>query len=649
MQFALNPDVMRARAPTRPLTNLEYLQRASAICASRPSVKHLSCSGELFVGMFFDGTGNNEEADFKAPHQGDRKQSNVVRLYHAYKIVRTGATQHHSHYVPGVGTPFPDIADSGGKVGTATSYKGEARIIWGLMCVINSVSRYLKGADAIPRYMANRLANSLDSVFSPGAERSALLQAYIHGLGNIVRIRAKNLPKLNQINLSVYGFSRGAAQTRAFVSWIYELCEKTGGGYTFADIPFRVEFVGIFDTVASVGMAGAFTNGLIGFEGRQSWAYDNMQIHEGVESCVHMAAAHEVRATFPMDSVRILGKYPPNVKEYVYPGSHSNVGGGYGPREQGKCDSLARIPGFDMYCAALSAGVPFESFSGMPASVRNALVPTEQALRAFQSYMTVVNIKPAPVEDMMLGHMAMYFNYRYHGRRGGPGSGTQAYLDRGFANRNSLDKPWLQKTQNYFIEIVSQVVTFLEKTMAEEDSFSHYVPHPYIMGLPLPSVVGIVASLSVAKQIRSAASDRPADNLPSHKNAGRAPEVVLAWKRWLDSSISPDLVDDDAPERTIMKIISILHNRELDKAVTTLFDEYVHDSAAGLAKQGMHEFLYNGIGLCKYRRVYFGDTADRVVHDAAEAHNDAERKKINSRRAQVKQWHLEAEQYKRTR
>lgn len=86
--------------------------------------------------------------------------------------------------------------------------------------------------------------------------------------------------------------------------------------------------MGGVDTVASVGIAGAFSSGLMGAEGHQSWANKNMQIHPGVESCLHIVAAHEIRATFPLDSVRIDQRYPPNVKEYVYPGSHSDVGGG---------------------------------------------------------------------------------------------------------------------------------------------------------------------------------------------------------------------------------------------------------------------------------------------------------------------------------
>ena len=46
-----------------------------------------------------------------------------------------------------------------------------------------------------------------------------------------------------------------AAQARTFVNWLFEVCQQDGGGWTLAGIPLRVQFLGLFDTVASVGAA----------------------------------------------------------------------------------------------------------------------------------------------------------------------------------------------------------------------------------------------------------------------------------------------------------------------------------------------------------------------------------------------------------
>ncbi|MFY0583563.1 hypothetical protein ACN28S_63020 [Cystobacter fuscus] len=42
-----------------------------------------------------------------------------------------------------------------------------------------------------------------------------------------------------------------------------------------------------------------------------------------------MIAAHEIRNSFPVDSVLQGNSYPKNCREMVYPGAHSDVGGGY--------------------------------------------------------------------------------------------------------------------------------------------------------------------------------------------------------------------------------------------------------------------------------------------------------------------------------
>ncbi|AHI74244.1 hypothetical protein BTRA_1661 [Burkholderia thailandensis USAMRU Malaysia  len=49
-----------------------------------------------------------------------------------------------------------------------------------------------------------------------------------------------------------------------------------------------------------------------------------------------------------------------NCEEVVYPGVHSDVGGGYGPEEQGREQDLSLIPLRHMYAEALRAGVPLQ-------------------------------------------------------------------------------------------------------------------------------------------------------------------------------------------------------------------------------------------------------------------------------------------------
>ncbi|WP_240072054.1 DUF2235 domain-containing protein [Cupriavidus taiwanensis] len=55
-------------------------------------------------------------------------------------------------------------------------------------------------------------------------------------------------PRISAVRLSVFGFSRGAAEARTFCQWI-----RKATGMKVGDATLDLRFLGIFDTVASVG------------------------------------------------------------------------------------------------------------------------------------------------------------------------------------------------------------------------------------------------------------------------------------------------------------------------------------------------------------------------------------------------------------
>ena len=82
----------------------------------------LKCSGTELVGIFFDGTGNNEKQDYDQGRVPKEKwsHSNVVRLFYTYMDkAERGTNKSYAYYIPGVGTPFPEIGDDGGTLGSA--------------------------------------------------------------------------------------------------------------------------------------------------------------------------------------------------------------------------------------------------------------------------------------------------------------------------------------------------------------------------------------------------------------------------------------------------------------------------------------------------------------------------------------------------
>ncbi|MEM6162730.1 DUF2235 domain-containing protein, partial [Erwinia sp. P6884] len=82
---------------------------------------------------------------------------------------------------------------------------------------------------------------------------------------------------------------------------------------------------------------------------------------------VHLVSSHEQRLCFPLDSIRRPdGKYPANSMEVVYPGMHSDLGGGYPPGDQGKANAdndgylLSQIALHEMYAFAFGSGAPLK-------------------------------------------------------------------------------------------------------------------------------------------------------------------------------------------------------------------------------------------------------------------------------------------------
>ncbi|WP_170300112.1 T6SS phospholipase effector Tle1-like catalytic domain-containing protein [Pseudoduganella buxea] len=635
IEFAHNPELSKTRSVLRPLTARENMLRAKALSARTNVSQKLACSGQVFAGIFFDGTGNNEMLDYISVRNQPKKQkhSNVVRLFHVYKTkVTEGTDRYFQYYIPGVGTPFPEINDSGGKLGTGASWNGEPRLIWGITRVFNAVSNFISDKDVIPSDLAGKIAQNIGGFSSFAALREHAFGKYwVEEVKKLVANQRKNRPRLDQINLSVFGFSRGAAEARAFVNWLYAICEKADGGYSFAGIPIRVEFLGIFDTVASVGLAGGFSSGLLGVEGRQSWASNNMQIHPGVESCLHIVAAHEVRSTFPLDSVRIDGKYPPNVKEYVYPGAHSDVGGGYSETSQGKSEALARIPGFEMYCAALAAGVPFRSLSELKMDIKTALIPNQAGRDAFDAYMKAASVARGPVEEMTRAHMGHYLTYRHQARREPyTHPSAQPYYMRPFFQRTTKEKEFLQDSQQHFIAILAAACVYMEDCMKGDEEFDTYLDQPFqslgkgVLGLlTAPNTLAARRILALLDRQDVGKNDQIANDLGA---------ILQRWKAWLNTRGFPLLRDEKSPERDLLTVIESISIQPQSAAIYEFFDYWVHDSMAGLASDGVNEFLLNGIGLAKFRRTYFGNNGDQMLRERTAALNEEARAAAAQRR-----------------
>lgn len=330
------------------------------------------CEIAIHIGLFFDGTGNardgNGNTNAKWQHAERRKHTNVARLFDAYPD--DAVEGYFRMYVPGLGTPFPQIGENEpAGFGDAGGEGGDGRINYGLLYLFNAVHQAisptqqllilpgtvkalcnngLRGEradefgnvrktnlsetgdeDALKRVDMDQVGGLLMSWSGGRAHAEAFYKAQAARLENhIANVVVK--PKLKEIFIDVFGFSRGAAQARAFCAWL----DRIFVGNRLFGVVAHIRFMGIFDSVASVGLnASARLYG----QGHGAWADDaNLRIGARVKHCEHLVAMHENRPSFPLEFAELKGAKPPNCRQFAYPGMHSDVGGGYAPGEQGR-------------------------------------------------------------------------------------------------------------------------------------------------------------------------------------------------------------------------------------------------------------------------------------------------------------------------
>lgn len=254
---------------------------------------------DITIGVFFDGTHNNKYniaaqiAGVKVPPANKGYGSyyadytNIVKLFDKYKIKpgEIGAV-----YIEGVETADRDES-------APSNVKWEADT---------------KGATGRGDYGIN--------------------QKITRGCVEIVKkvsslLRDKNVRSASKLTLDVFGFSRGAAVARSFISQIekvvgtdtenYPVCLRRHISKARVE-EIEIRFVGLFDTVSSFGKY------------HESFEDDvkelGLQIPPTAKKVVHLIAADEYRNYFAVTQIKSAGS---RGLEFILPGCHSDIGGGY--------------------------------------------------------------------------------------------------------------------------------------------------------------------------------------------------------------------------------------------------------------------------------------------------------------------------------
>jgi hypothetical protein len=347
--------------------------RARAAAQREPgSGACLTCKTVLWVSFFFDGTGNNRKQDFPVKH------SNVAALFDAHLEDEVNGIR--PFYYEGIGTPF--------------EFKERHEVIREKF-VSRSGVRHINHEKNGYKESESRI----NSGFGGGLEQR-LEKALFQLEEYIAEMRSRR--KVEEINLAAFGFSRGATTARAFMHWLkaHSKVKDAGASLLWDGIALKVRFLGLFDTVESVGGAGKNTRPEV----------VKTRIPAFVEKCTHLVAAHEMRQAFPL-TVLATQRFA-NV---VYPGAHADVGGGYGPADQGRVNWLARLALLQMLDEARGAGLKMKSLGEMRADDQRWArlykpsydVPAA-VHKAFNEYQQHVATPAGPIAQVMESHCKLY-------------------------------------------------------------------------------------------------------------------------------------------------------------------------------------------------------------------------------------------------
>lgn len=362
--------------------------------------------------------------------------------------------------------------------------------------------------------------------------------------------------KLGTINLAVFGFSRGAAEARAFLNHFQSVFPNNKIGDFFVNI----YFAGLFDTVSSVGLVDIFDSNTKSLDGFYSWAKKAEVTPKHVKKLYHFVALNEVRACFPLTS---LSGFP---TQYAYPGAHSDIGGGYGDCKrfntgvnmyngtQGKYD-ISIIPGRHMYFLARKAGVP------------------------------LLNLSKAKNHQSFLVRDA-----------------ADAYLDTKYDS--AFDKFLLEISKNGFPQGKPHSLIALSNLAHIE-----YLKHRGIIlnDFETRDFYKHCSSREQQQQL-STVNNHIRTLLFNHKSAyvraKTANDSIWKTRKFISEEV---FLSNINPLLNLVSEYSKKKQHDLKPSEVVFhkfFSDYVHDSVASFIGMGVNETVVNGMGILKFRKIY---------------------------------------------
>ena len=250
-------------------------------------------------------------------------------------------------------------------------------------------------------------------------------------------------------------------------------------------------------------------------------------------------AGHELRRSFPCDSIAVGSVLPANASEIVFPGVYSDVGGGYEPKQHGKgvdptgADMLSRVPLLFMYKQARLAGVPLK-LELADEVAKNKFKVASQTIEDFNAYLTACKKRSGSLTDIIREEALLQMAWRYWRRESGsaPLHKIPSYLraknfdksDLASANREyndelrDFEKSIRERGKKVPLE---QPAGFENEVSSEWEEIARYWPFKQ----PQPEVANFFDEYMH--------DSRSAFKLYGHANEAEATEALKEWSKEL--------------------------------------------------------------------------------------------------------------------
>lgn len=144
---------------------------------------------------------------------------------------------------------------------------------------------------------------------------------------------------VKELTINVFGFSRGAAAARSFLT-----TTKADFKDKYPKATIKYNFVGLFDTVSSYEPEG--TLGVLGSGLQHDFENDveelGLRLDGIAKKVIHLTASNEYRKNFALTSIDSAIEAGVGF-ELELPGAHSDVGGGYEEHEHTEIRNLSNL------------------------------------------------------------------------------------------------------------------------------------------------------------------------------------------------------------------------------------------------------------------------------------------------------------------